>query len=264
MKYILLSFDLEEFDIPLEYGQQINTTEQIEVTRQGLERLVPVLNEHSIECTFFTTAAYAQSNADEIKSLSLIHEIASHAYTHTRFETNDYNRSKLYLEQIIQKEVFGFRMPRLATVDVDEIKKEGYQYDSSIHPTWIPGRYNLRHLPEMIYSEHGLIRIPCSVSPSPIRFPLFWLSFKNLPLRIYRFWLNQALAKHNFACLYFHPWEYADIGTYNLPWIIKSLHGQKLIDKLSRFIKEYKEEGIQFISMKKYIDIMQSGIKPDS
>lgn len=254
MKYILLSFDLEEFDIPMEYGQQIAHTEQMQVSHEGLERLIPVLTEQGIECTFFTTAAYARSNVNEIKNLSLIHEIASHAYSHTGFENNDYGKSKLYLEDIIQKPVYGFRMPRLATVDIEEIKKAGYQYDSSIHPTWIPGRYNHRKLPENIYSENGIIRIPCSVSPSPIRFPLFWLSFKNLPLNIYRYFLNQTLTKHGYACLYFHPWEYADIGTYNLPLIIKSIHGKKLLDKLSRFIQEYKQEGIKFISMKGYID----------
>ncbi|MEO5582689.1 MAG: polysaccharide deacetylase family protein [Saprospiraceae bacterium] len=256
MKYILLSFDLEEFDIPLEYGQQIDLKEQLQVSHRGLERLIPALTDQGIECTFFTTATYAQAHAEEIKNLSAMHEIASHANTHTGFETNDYSKSKQYLEHIIQKPVYGFRMPRLATVDIDEIKKAGYQYDSSIHPTWIPGRYNHRHLPENIFSDHGILRVPCSVSPSPIRFPLFWLSFKNLPLNSYRYFLNQSLTKNGYACLYFHPWEYADIGSFKLPGIIKSVHGMKLIDKLAHFIKLYKQKGIQFISIKEYLDLM--------
>jgi hypothetical protein len=80
------------------------------------------------------------------------------------------------------------------------------------------------------------------------------LSFKNLPLGFYKYWLNKTLDKHGVACLYFHPWEYADIGNYNIPAIVKKAHGSKLLDKLSSFIEAYKMKGISFISMKDYLD----------
>lgn len=254
-KYILLSFDLEEFDIPLEYGQQIDLQEQLRVSQEGMNRLLPVLNRFDIKATFFTTAHYAQSNILQIKSLSEVHEIASHANTHTVFSKEDYSKSKIILESIIHKQIYGFRMPRLAPVDIELIKEAGYSYDSSIHPTWIPGRYNHRHLSESIYKDSGLLRIPCSVSPSPIRFPLFWLSFKNFPLVFYQYWLNKTLTKHGTACLYFHPWEYADIGEYKLPYLVKAKSGQRLIDKLSKLIEHYHNQGVKFISIKEYLDL---------
>lgn len=258
MKYILLTFDLEEFDIPLEYGQSVDRSEQLRVSSDGLGRLIPVLEKFNVKSTFFTTASYALAFKSQMKKLAESHEIASHAYTHTGFNEMDYVKSKESLEEIIHQKIYGFRMPRLAVVDVKKILDAGYSYDSSIHPAWIPGRYNHRHLPESVYKELGLIRMPCSVSPSPFRFPLFWLSFKNLPLGFYEFWLNQTLDKHGVACLYFHPWEYADITNYSLPSLVKKVNGMKLIDKLSIFIESYKRKGVAFISIKDYLDIQKA------
>ena len=42
---VLLSFDLAEFDIPNEYGATLGTEEQLDVTRRGMNALLPVLNQ---------------------------------------------------------------------------------------------------------------------------------------------------------------------------------------------------------------------------
>jgi peptidoglycan/xylan/chitin deacetylase (PgdA/CDA1 family) len=248
-KTIQLTFDLEEFDIPLEYGQKIGMQEQLEIGMQGLQNLLPILEKHQVTATFFTTAHFAIHYPEVIKKLAETYEIASHANTHTGFKPDDYLLSKIALEMIIRKPIHGFRMPRLAKVDIMALKKAGYFYDSSIHPTWIPGRYNHRHLPTNITHQNNISIIPCAVSGNWFRVPLFWLAFKNFPLWFYNFCIASCLAKNNFACVYFHPWEYADIGSYELPNIVKKVNGTQLLHKLDLFIAVQKSRGVVFTTM---------------
>jgi len=187
---ILLSFDVEEFDMPLEYQFNISAEEQMRIGKLGLDKLMPILTDPTIQTTLFTTANFANHYSDSIKALSEKHEIASHTFYHSHYSTAHLELSRERLSSIINKEVVGLRMPRMKQVPVEDIKTAGYTYDASIHPTWLPGRYNNMHLPKKLYIQEGLIRIPASVSTFS-RIPLFWLSFKNFPYSLYL-----ALALH--------------------------------------------------------------------
>ena len=233
---ICISFDVEEFDLPLEYGMSIDKDLQMEIGFKGLQAIQPILETPGLRSTLFTTANFADHFPNEIKQLSEKHEIASHTYYHSSFETRDLLSSRLRLEEITGKPVTGLRMPRMMDVPVEDILAAGYTYDSSIHPTWIPGRYNNFHLPRTAYTEKGLKRIPASVSPI-IRIPLFWLAFKNFPL-----WFYQSIARWTFQTdgtlmLYFHPWEFTDISQFGLPkYITRGCEGRNL-EKLIKFLE---------------------------
>jgi len=56
-KVVLLSFDVEEFDIPEEYGQILNEREKFRVSLKGLEPILQLLERLNIRATFFTTAS---------------------------------------------------------------------------------------------------------------------------------------------------------------------------------------------------------------
>lgn len=58
-RFILLSFDVEEFDMPLEYNYQISRQEQLSIGKKGMDRIMPVLNNKNIQATLFTTANFA-------------------------------------------------------------------------------------------------------------------------------------------------------------------------------------------------------------
>ncbi len=108
---ICLTFDLEEFDLPLEFKQEISKERQMEITTKGMEVLLPSLKD--ISCTFFTTANYAENNPALIKQLSISHEIASHSYFHSSFDRVDLKKSREVLQTISGTEITGFRMPRM-------------------------------------------------------------------------------------------------------------------------------------------------------
>lgn len=238
-KKVFLSFDVEEFDMPLEYQYAISVDDQMQVGINGLDAIQPVLER--VPSTLFTTANFANHFPDRIRLLAEKHEIASHTFYHTDYETADLLKSRLRLEEITGKKVTGLRMPRMRPVLMKDVLAAGYQYDSSINPTWLPGRYNNFHLPRTAYKEEDIMRIPASVSPG-IRIPLFWLSFKNMPYTVYKQLCLQTLAKDGYLCLYFHPWEFTPIEPYGLPAYTRRWCGPLLIERLMQLVKDLSKE----------------------
>ena len=249
---ILLSFDLEEFDIPNEYGAALAAAEQLQVTRQGMDRLLPALDQLSITGTFFTTAFYATQNKAQVKELASRHEIASHAFYHSRFSPADIKQSRDTLAEISGQAITGFRMPRLAAVDKAVIRNAGYHYDASLNPTWLPGRYNHLRQPRTLFQKDGLWIMPASVTPI-LRIPLFWLAFKNLPLSFIKQCSLQVLKQDKYLSLYFHPWEYADLSAYTMmPFYTRKNCGQPLLEKLVDYLT-WLQSLASFTSIGNYI-----------
>lgn len=238
-RYVLMSFDVEEFDMPLEYNFPIGNEEQMKIGKEGLDAILPIVD--NVPCTMFTTANFAAHFPDAVRQMGKKHEIASHTFYHSHFENKDLLDSKLKLEEISGQTVTGLRMPRMRKVEMDEVKKAGYLYDSSINPTWLPGRYNNLHLSRTLYVDEGMKRLPASVSPH-LRIPLFWLAFKNFPYTIFKQLSIQTLKKDGYICLYFHPWEFVDINGYNLPAYTKKLCGEPLQERLYQLITDLKKQ----------------------
>ncbi len=251
-RYILLSFDVEEFDMPLEYNQPIELAEQLEIGSLGLKAIDPILSNKNIQSTLFTTATYAINFPDKIRELAQQHEIASHTFYHSFFENEHLLQSKQQLEAICLKPVTGLRMPRLRKIEMSEVLKAGYTYDSSINPTYLPGRYNNLHLSRTSYIDEGVLRIPASVTPN-LRIPLFWLAFKNMPYTLYKKLAIQTLKKDGYICLYFHPWEFTDLKNYSLPGFTKRWSGNPLLERLLQLIHDLKQEA-EFITMQQFAE----------
>jgi polysaccharide deacetylase len=251
-KKILLSFDVEEFDVPLEYNQDISTCKQLQVGYSGLQAMEHLFDLTNIRCTLFTTARFAENFPDDIRKLSTKHEIASHSYYHSSFQTEHLKQSKDKLEAIIGKTIYGFRTPRMKSLDSQLIAAAGYRYDSSLHPAWIPGRYNNLKCPRKVFKENGLIEIPASVTPR-VRVPLFWLAFKNMPHSFYLNFAIDTLHHDGYLCLYFHPWELVDLSQYKLPFYFRKGESQKLFRKMTRLIHELSDVA-EFVTMNEFID----------
>jgi len=250
MNNILLSFDLEEFDIPEEFGQKLNEEEKIRVTLSGLAPLLALINKYNIQATFYVTAFFAEKNPEIVKQISEKHEIASHGYYHSSFQVDDIANSKQVLDTITGSSIEGYRMARLMPFDRSLLQSAGYSYDSSLNPTWLPRRYNNMDKPRAPYTEDKLVVLPASVA-SVFRIPLFWLSFKNLPYFIYKSLAIRALKKDKYLNIYFHPWEFTDISGYKLPFYVKRNSGLKQLIKFEKLLILLKEYG-EFCTSKEY------------
>lgn len=236
---VLLTFDVEEFDMPLEYGQQVSLQQQFKTGFEGFEVVMNILEKEAVTATLFTTANFANEYAAYMQTIDERHEIASHTFYHGSFKNEDLLLSRVALEKITGRTVKGLRMPRMRAVEMSEVKAAGYTYDSSINPTWIPGRYNNRHLPRTAYMQEGILRLPASVTPN-LRIPLFWLSFKNFPYTLFLSWVKKTIEKDGYVCLYFHPWEFVELDVYNIPTYTKRWAGNELQQRLVRLICDLK------------------------
>jgi peptidoglycan/xylan/chitin deacetylase (PgdA/CDA1 family) len=251
MNKILLTFDVEEFDIVLDYGSKLSLSEQIELSKKGMLLISKMLEKLSISATLFTTGTFAIHNKTLIHDLSSKHEIASHGMYHGSFDAQkDLPDSKKILEEITGKQVVGFRMPLMGKVDEIDLHEAGYLYNSSLNPTYIPGRYNNLTKPLKPFYKNNILNIPVSVSPI-LRIPLFWLSFKNFPIFLYKYLSKKALYKNHFLNIYFHPWEFTDLSSFMLPKYMKRYSKDLLLERLEKYLCWLKGKG-EFITLKEY------------
>ncbi len=235
---IYLSFDIEEFDMPKEYGYDIPFADQIAISRSGLRTILDLLKKHKCVATFFSTVVFAQNNKDLIEELLREgHELASHTYYHSEFSNAHLALSKETLEREFKTKVRGLRMPRMAEVDRAEVEKAGYLYNSSVNPIFLPGRYNKLHIDKRVFKDGDMVCIPAGVTPI-FRLPLFWLSFHNFPMLLYKFLLKRTVNVRGYATLYFHPWEFEDLKKpeYNFPFYVTRNTGRTMAERFEKLL----------------------------
>ncbi|ADY53348.1 polysaccharide deacetylase [Pseudopedobacter saltans DSM 12145] len=252
---ILLSFDIEEFDMPFEYGRDISFEDQIAISVQGTEAILDILEKKQVKATFFSTVVFAEHAKNTIRRIiDSGHELASHGYYHSDFKAEHLALSKKCLEELSGVPVRGFRMARMQPVDEREVTKAGYDYNSSINPTFLPGRYNNLSKPRRYYREENVWQIPASVSPL-IRFPLFWLSFHNLPLGLYTWMCKTTIQKDGYLNTYFHPWEFTDLDQdrFGFPGYVRRNTGIEMIKRFDRYISFLKGQGYSFGTFSEFI-----------
>jgi hypothetical protein len=259
---VLLSFDVEEFDIPREYGQEIPHEEQLDVATRGLCSVLALLEELDLRATLFTTAAFARHQPRLIREAARRHEIASHGWTHDEWSDQDPERSRLLLEEIAGRPVLGFRRPRFAATSHGLIRKAGYRYNASENPIWLPGRYNGLSSPRRPYLSDDLLNIPASATPW-IRFPLFWLAFKNVPGMIFRPATRVTLWADGVINLYFHPWELVDLSSYRLPGYVRRHHGPPMQRRLKDYLRWLRERA-EFITFSEFDRRFRQALTPSN
>ncbi|MEE2681887.1 MAG: polysaccharide deacetylase family protein [Planctomycetota bacterium] len=239
---IFLSFDVEEYDLPNEFGADLPLERQMQIGTAGFERTLELLDRLQVPSTLFTTSRFAEHASQLVRDAAGTHEIASHGVRHDRFEPDDFAHSRSQLESISGATVRGFRMPRLQYVDPVRARNAGYQYDSSENPIRLPGRYDNRHLPRTPRIEQELLRVPISTTPR-LRIPLFWLGFRHLPGPILDRCLDRTLSADGQLVLFFHPWELLEPQRgLPMPMSVRRGGGLRLEHRLERVMSRLRDQ----------------------
>lgn len=261
MKSILLTFDLEEFGLPEEYGINIPKNDMNNVSLEGAKKIFALLRRHKIKATFFITAYFALKNKNLIKRIKQEgHEIAFHGYLHShnykKMAGKDaviyLKKGKDQIEKITKTKIKGFRAPRMMPPAYSVLKECGLMYDSSSHPTYVPGRYNRFFRTRKVTDKEGIILIPVSVTPL-IRLPFSWVWFRNLGLAYAKFCTLFSLVDQNHINIYFHPWDFIDLKCYDLPFLIKNNTGNKCLKMLENYIIWCRKKGFVFETIGNYL-----------
>lgn len=257
MKTVLLSFDLEEFDMPLEYGKKISFSDQIKVSVQGSNIILDILKHHNIKATFFSTVVFAKNAPAIIKRISEEgHELASHGYYHSAFEEKHLLQSRRELEQLSGATIAGFRMARMMPVNDRAIQEAGYVYNSSLNPVYLPGRYNNFFKPRTKFVTGKLIQLPASATPL-LRIPLFWLSFHNFPLWFYEATCRRVINNDGYLNTYFHPWEFTDLDNpaFGLPGYVKRNSGEQMTNRFNKWMHWILKKGYAFKTIGDFLSL---------
>lgn len=267
MKTLLLNFDIEEFDLPTEYNTFISEENMYQISYDGTEKILSLLQQYNVCSTFFVTAKFGERYPKLIKKLSEIgHEIALHGYRHSHNyqkmeQKNVYEylkKAKQILEEIGGKGIIGFRAPRMMPPSYDVLKSIGIEYDSSLHPTCVPGRYNNMRENRKICIRNDVKVVPISVTPF-LRLPFSWVWFRNFGLGYSKICTKLSHWDQDFVNIYFHPWEFVDIKKYQVPMFIKRNTGEKLNNLLKKYLQWCFSRNIGITTISKYIEEKYSG-----
>ena len=254
---VLLSIDAEEFDVPKEQGVDISLDDGMKVSVEGACRVLDILKENDARATFFCTVTFAE-HAPEVmeRIVKEGHELASHGMVHWQPQASGIAESKPRLEQICGKAVKGYREPRMLGTDDQIIENAGYLYNSSLHPTFIPGRYMRFNVPRTPFRKGNVLQIPASVTPG-IRLPLFWLACHHYPQWLYRRLCKWTLHHDGLFTAYFHPWELFDLSSHpewRIPYVIRRNSGKEMARRLKVLIQTLKRDGAQFATFSEYME----------
>ncbi len=252
-KSLCLTFDVEEFDLPADVGVNLSRTLRRDIAREGGERLlelIPLLGPF----TCFVTGTFARRHPGLVGRLAAAGcEIACHGLDHGdrygSFSSSELMRRLSRARELLQEnsgqEVTGHRGPRFSPAPEQVLLEAGFSYDSSIHPTWVPGRYNhlLRPLnPQR--SRAGLWQVPVTVLPVT-RLPLSWIWFRNYPEALLRLTTRSLARRSALICVYFHSWVLCDINSKagGLPWPVRRNTGPALTRRLEGWAAALEDRG---------------------
>jgi hypothetical protein len=140
-------------------------------------------------------------------------------------------------------------------VDEKDVYNAGYIYNSSINPTWIPGRYNNLDKPRRMFYKQNIVQLPASVSPV-LRLPLFWLSFHNFPLWLYKYLCIRACKADKYLNIYFHPWEFTDLNDnrLGLPGFVRRNSGDNMLKRMESLILYFQKKDLAFCTIRDFIN----------
>ncbi len=261
MKYLLLTFDIEQFVLPIERNVAHNVEDLFSISYYGTHKIIQFLDKHKITSTFFITYEYALKYPDIVEVLiENNHEIALHGYSHTHnYKTMTESKAfqylkkaKSYMEKRFTIKIKGFRAPRLQAPTTSLLERLGFIYDSSLHPTFVPGRYcNL--LKQRNIFRDNIWEIPISVTS--LRLPFSWFWFKNFGLTYSKLCTIANLKSSDYVNIYFHPWEFEDVKLNTvLPNLALRNNGSKLLEILNEYVKWTRIKALKPSSIYNYLN----------
>ncbi len=266
MRSLLLTFDIERFILGEDFVKGISKEQSTQIALSGLDNLVSFLEDCNVKATFFVSSDFSSCCRKQLLQLAKQgNEIALHGYGHSntyaampkRKAVERISSAKKKLEKDFSTKVRGFRAPRMRRVDSSILRECGLSYDSSLHPTYLPGSYNNFRKPRNLFSENSVTVVPVSVVPL-LRLPFSWVFFRNFGTGYAKLCSRLALLGTNFLNLYFHNWEFAELKREQfpqIPWLFMRSMGDKLGRMLINYTAWCRSKGIEIQTISEFLHL---------
>jgi polysaccharide deacetylase family protein (PEP-CTERM system associated) len=276
-KSFFLTLDLEEW-YHLEYLNKYSLNKNQKIIPET-EVFFKFLNEKNIPITVFVLGELIDENADLIKEIAKYHEIAIHGWNHDLLFTktkesfqNEITKTKAKLENLIGKEVFGYRAPCFSMSDerLDWLSEIDISYDSSFiqfngHPLYGKMQLNgFTEIDDLVYEKDSFYEI---------EIPTLKVFGKNIPISgggyfrffprmLFRYLFSLYLNEKSNFNMYIHPFELTNV----LPNIDRinykdklrfSIGRRKNLEKLISFLNSSLDEGFVFKTVISHIDSLK-------
>jgi peptidoglycan/xylan/chitin deacetylase (PgdA/CDA1 family) len=203
--------------------------------RDGLPKLLAVLESEAVRTTCFCTGEVAERHGDRVRDIvDRGHELGAHGHTHRPFDgltrsdaETEISRSTAVLRSF-GTPVTSFRAPNLRFPDayLDILENHGYRIDSS------QAKYKVSYYTSR--AETTLTRIPASMTSSVLR----------LPAWIRNPWL---LSLRSPIVLFVHPWEFVDLTRERLRLDCRFKTGEPALRALREVIALFRGQNAEFV-----------------
>ncbi len=233
--------------------------------------MLALFQKHGVKATFFITGFYAEREPADVRRIAAAgHEIAAHGYEHhyrgrvpagagitagadSNFNLRkDVQKAKEVLEGISGQPVKGFRAPQAQYSQhlLQVLEEAGYDYDSSLHPAYLPGYYNHRRQRLQMHMPPGrkIIEVPVAVMPRS-RLPIVWMFMRNLGTWWTQRGVEALLRRGISPNLYFHSWEFTEMRCRQLPGYFTRNTGKKFLRMMEKFITLNKSRRREFVPL---------------
>lgn len=230
-KSILLTFDVEDWFQVENFKEYIKFSTwnffELRVEKSTL-KILDLLDSFSFKpkATFFILGWIAQKLPGLVREIhERGHEVASHGVNHHLCQNlnhqdldRDLKSSKVFLEDIINHQIYGFRAPSFAVNNeiIGSIEDAGYTYDSSFNSFAGHGRYGTIDL--FLAKKKGACY---KINDTFFELPISNLKIKNkilpfggggyfrlYPFSLFKFGMKRVLKNDNAFVFYAHPWEF--------------------------------------------------------
>lgn len=251
---VYLTLDLEEDYAGLLQQQSFEAA-------KGVDELVELLEQYDVPLSCFLQTQILDDAPEVIESLEAASfPVEFHAHTHTHplrdvadvdFEVDE---SVSRIRDRFGTESIGFRFPEGVTQSGDYSVLERYDvsFDSSLFPSWRPGRFDNTEAPTTPYRHRptGIVELPFAVYSDRIRVPVA-LSYFKLLGRPFQ-WLAQRTPPE--AIVFdMHMHDLVTPPSFEqLPRNYQLIYGRRKeqgLDVLASFIEALDSRGYEFGSM---------------
>jgi polysaccharide deacetylase family protein (PEP-CTERM system associated) len=216
-----------------------------------MDRMLHLMADLEVSATCFVLGWIAERLPGLVRRIADAgHEIASHGYRHelvydlspAEFRT-DVQQSKYLLEDIVERDVLGYRAPSFSVTNwaFPILEELGFRYDSSFFPTTIAhdryGRLEGANAAGDLANNGGHlaeVSLPCLTLG---RQALPWAGggyFRLIPYPLFRLGVKKILGSGKPYVFYIHPWE-IDAGQ-------PRLHGLKRSERVRHYLNLEKTE----------------------